>query len=62
MMQQHKTTLYCYIAFAVIGIVHSTFVIIFALMEDVKISEGAVYEERLLNRKKNMSKALSVVI
>lgn len=31
-------------------------------MEDVKISDGEIYEERLLNRKNNMSKALSVVI
>lgn len=47
-MNQQNTTFYCYVAFAIIGVVHSAFVIFFAIMEDVKISQGETYDENKL--------------
>ena len=60
MMKEKKATLYCYLSFAVIGVVHSIFVITFALMEDVEISPGQIYDKSNLSTKKKVSMALSV--
>ena len=36
--------MYCYIAFIMIGIAHSLFVIFFAFQEDIFVSQGQSYD------------------
>ena len=60
MIQQQKTTLYCYIAFAIIGVIHSSFVIFFAFNEEVISQDGSVYDK--LGNKTIASEVVSVVV
>ena len=43
--------MYCHIAYAIIGIAHSAFVIFFAIEENVIVSDGEIYDPDTLKAK-----------
>ena len=54
--------MYCHIAYAIIGIAHSAFVIFFAICENVVVSDGETYDPDKLKAKQKVSLGCAILI